>query len=521
MSIISAYVREDWYYSVDDLKEMFLFKQEQYNSTDEANKRMKAYIKELLSRNIIKSKSKSEQDEADIEFDNYDDADLINPQKQYKFSFVGIVICQSRIIYVYPKYIGKSSELPPYTPKNELAQVIKVIEKYSREKKKQDIRDIDLFVDEDDKGKINTLSVMLYLLEDYSVNGPYEVDETIIEINGSSNILWQKTIDETYPIIANNRPCYVELYTQRDVSDDYDYFRRLHAYVITSCSKEIESAGLNDFFSLPYAEISDDVEETFGDVDFILDSIDGALTETFDDRKISVLKAIKQYFRSNKILVGDTEIQLIGTRSFNLIWEEVCAKVFKTQKADKSRHPNITEIEPHIDYSFINKQFAQKPPTLIELIQQPIWKKYKKGSKGIATETLKPDYLRFEKKQSNNHYIFYILDAKYYCPVWSENKIEGQPGVEDVAKQYLYFIAYKDILKNLRDVQHKKIEVKNYFLMPQREDDSKIIGFVKFDVLKDLDIDIGLGVVEVRMLSPTMMYEHYLNNSTVELSELQ
>ena len=44
--------------------------------------------------------------------------------------------------------------------------------------------------------------------------------------------------------------------------------------------------------------------------------------------------------------------------------------------------------------------------------------------------------------------------------------------------------------------------------MPQRENDSKVMGYVKFDILKDLDINIGLGVVEVRMLSPSFMFNH-------------
>lgn len=521
MSVISAYVREDWYYSIESIKEMFLFNKESYSTEEEVSRHLKSYIKELLSRNILKAEKKQQPDEADIEFENYDDSDLVANTKRYKFSFVGIAICQNRIIYVYPKYIGSATALPTYEPQKELTQVVRVIEKYSREKTKQDIRDIDLFVNEDDNSKPNTLSVMLFLLEDYASNGPYETDEAIIEINGSDNILWQKTIDDTYPIITDNRPLYVELYTQRNVCDDYDFIRRLHAYVVTSCSYEIDAAGLNDFFSLPYAEISDDEIDSFGDTDYILEKLDLALSETFDDRKIMVLKAMKLYFKSSKMLVGDTEIQLIGTRSFNLIWEEVCAKVFKSQKADKSRHPDVTEIEPNIDYSVINKEFTQKPPTLVELIKQPIWKKYKKGSTGLPTATLKPDYLRFENTGQRNHYIFYILDAKYYCPVWTDNKIEGQPGVEDVAKQYMYFIAYKDILKQLREVQHQTVEVKNYFLMPQRENDPKVMGYVKFDVLKDLDIDIGLGVVEVRMLSPTFMFNHYLNNTTANLADLQ
>ncbi len=72
-----------------------------------------------------------------------------------------------------------------------------------------------------------------FFLEDYASNGAYETDETIIEINGSDEILWQKTIDETYPILSNNRPYYVELYTRRNVNNDFDYLKRLHEFVIT------------------------------------------------------------------------------------------------------------------------------------------------------------------------------------------------------------------------------------------------------------------------------------------------
>lgn len=515
MPIISSYVREDWYYSVDALKTQFLFVKEQYETEEVAENDFRLFIKDLLSRNVLKArKANAIENGADIEFDNYTDDDLIYTGNKYKFAFVGIIICRGRIIYSYPKYIGKPNELPAANPVNEMARVIRVIEKYSKEKSRQDVRDIDLFVDEDDNGRVNTLSVMLFLLEDYAANGIYENDETIIEINGNGGILWQKTVDETYPFIKNNRPYYIELYTNRDVSDENDYFKRLHEYVVTRCSREIENAGLTSFFNLPIAEISDDEEGSFGDSEYIVTLLESAIAVTYDDRKLSVLKAMKLYFNSTKILVGDTELQLIGTRSFNLIWEEVCAKVYSSQKGDsRTGHPNVNEIEPKIDYSLINKAFdKRRPPTLVELIQQPIWKRYDKASKGVPKDTLNPDYLRFEKRKTGNDYIFYILDAKYYCPIWTNDSIHGQPGVEDVAKQYLYYLAYKDILK-----KYNVREVKNYFLMPKRKDDAEFPGYVKMDILKDL----GLGVVEVRMLDPDILYENYLNNVRLELSDLR
>ena len=319
--------------------------------------------------------------------------------------------------------------------------------------------------------------------------------------------LWQKTIDETYPIISDNRPYYVELYTRRNVNNDFDYLKRLHEYVVTKCSQEIESASLTDFFSLPSIYVSDEDESAFGDTEQILSVLESAISQTFDDRKLSVLIALKIYFNSDKVLLGENELQLIGTRSFQAIWEEVCAKVFTSQKND-----SIRNIEPHIDYALINKNFNGETPTLVELIKQPIWKRYRKGAKGIPKKTLNPDYLRFEHKNEPENYIFYILDAKYYCPNWTDDSISEQPGVEDIAKQYLYYLAYRDILE-----KYKVGEVRNYFLMPKRFGEDKIPGFAKMDILKQL----GLGVVEVRMLEPETMYDNYLRNQRLNLSELQ
>ena len=60
MPIFSAYVREEWYYSVDDLKTIFSFNAANYQTIENANKHFKYYLKELLSLNIIKEKRKND-----------------------------------------------------------------------------------------------------------------------------------------------------------------------------------------------------------------------------------------------------------------------------------------------------------------------------------------------------------------------------------------------------------------------------------------------------------------------------
>ena len=518
MPIISNYVREDYEYSIDKIRHLFLFDTDHHNSAGEADKCFMMFIKELLSRRLLKEikhdpgNNNGSQD-SEIEFYNYSDNDLIKADKWYAFSFVGIIIWRNRIIYSYPKYLGERKKLPDEPPTEELRQVIRVIEKYSKEKSKQEIKDICLFADEDDAGKINILSVMLFLLEDYASNGLYEDHEKIIEINGTGEILWQKSVDETYPLIVNNKPYYFELFTGKTVNDEFDYFKMLHEYVLTCCSEEIGKTGLNNFFSLPAAFLSEEEESFFGDTDHILNQLESKIMVTYDDRKLSVLKAMKLFFCSDRTLVGDIEIQLIGTRSFNLIWEKVCAKVFDSQK-----DVTVDEIKPRIDYTLIDKQFNKKPPTLAELIKHPMWQRNDTGSKSIpAAGTFDPDFLRFEptvsgdSNNSDETYIFYILDAKYYCPEWNDDSIKKQPRVEDVAKQYLYYLAYRDILE-----QYNVTDVKNYFIMPKRKNDPESPGFVQLDILKDL----GLGIVEVRMLDPTILYDKYLKNQHISLSEL-
>ena len=92
------------------------------------------------------------------------------------------------------------------------------------------------------------------------------------------------------------------------------------------------------------------------------------------------------------------------------------------------------------------------------------------------------------------------------------NNIQDQPGVEDVTKQYLYYLSYREILS-----KYNVTEVKNYFLMPKRALEPAVPGFVKLDTLKNL----GLGVIEVRMLPPDVMYKKYINGEHMNLTELK
>ena len=80
----------------------------------------------------------------------------------------------------------------------------------------------------------NLLAVLLFLLNDYYENGSYSNTEDIIESNGMGEILWDKTINETFTYLSNGRPYYTELQTKKRINDDYNYFKRLTLPVLLS-----------------------------------------------------------------------------------------------------------------------------------------------------------------------------------------------------------------------------------------------------------------------------------------------
>ena len=130
-----------------------------------------------------------------------------------------------------------------------------------------------MYNDTSDSSAFNMLAVMLFLLQDYFEYGAYTNTQDIIESNGAGDILWDKTINETFTLLSNNRPYYPELLTMKRVNDDFDYFKRLHECILTKCSMELRDADLLDLFDIMGVDISDEQIEDFGDKEYILLSL--------------------------------------------------------------------------------------------------------------------------------------------------------------------------------------------------------------------------------------------------------
>ena len=476
--MISKYLREQKRYTQKDLCKKLECSEE----------RVVPIIRKLKEFGVLKAVKASElqRDMSDLVDENIEIADVEVGENEYLyvFTFVGVIVVAGRVLKCYPKYLLHKDQ-----PRDELKQVLKVLEKYNS--KEQIIR---MFNDSNESSSFNLLAVLLFLIQDYYENNVYINTEDIIESNGSGEILWDKTINETFTLLSNNRPYYIDLQTKKRITNDFDYFHRLHECILTKASKELKEADLLDLFEITEIDLTDEVLDDFGDKEYILYRIDKELSAQFSTRKQLVLKTIYAYIDHSGNLYDTDCLSMFGTNSFNLVWERICSDIMDNQLDTRLGALKLpVSLKPEYD----------RNTKLIDLIEKPLWTATGK----TANDTLIPDLISI----SGDNFI--IFDAKYY-----NAKLEpgiapkGQPGIESVTKQYLYQLAYQ---KFIRD--HSFAEVKNVFLMPTENTEIEFRGEVSMEMLSAL----GLQSIKVRFVPATMAYEHYLSGRKMDIGVLE
>ncbi len=466
--MISEFVREQKRYTQKDLCRILQCSEE----------RTVLLIRKLKEFGVLKAVKASEiqRDMSDLMDEDIEVADVEVGENEYLyvFTFVGVIVVSGRVLKCYPKYLLNADK-----PKNELRQVLKVLEKYNT--KEQIVR---MFNDSSESRAFNLLAVLLFLLQDYYENGVYSNTEDIIESNGSGEILWDKTINETFTLLSNNRPYYIDLQTKKRVTDDYDYFKRLHESILTKASEELKDAELLDLFEITEVNLTDEVLDDFGEEEYILYRIEKELNTQFNTRKQLLLKTIYAYIARSGSLYDTDCLSLFGTNSFNLVWEGICADIM-----DNQLNVRLGALQLPIP---LKPEYDRKQK-LIELIEKPLWSVTGK----TAADTLIPDLVSITGNQ------FIIFDAKYYnAQLVPGDAPKGQPGIESVTKQYLYQLAYQKFITD-----HGFSMVKNCFLMPTENKEIENRGEVSMEILSSL----GLQNIKVRFLPAEMVYEYYLS----------
>lgn len=486
MKIISRFVREQRRYTKNELQSLFSFDEQ---GVEQFIKNLKAYNVLKAVRNETDQREMSDLISKDIEVA---DETAGNEEFLYVFTYVGIITVGRRIIKIFPKYILSEEE-----PLDKMKQVLKVLEKYNNSEEQI----INIFNGSGENKSFNILAVILFLLNDYHEYGIYNNSEDIVEVNGEGSILWRKTIDESFALIRNNRPYYMEMYTERTIDDDMDYFRRLHECVLTECSKQLKKSQLMDLFEMVSVELSEEELDDFGDKEYILERIQIELNIQFNTRKQILLKTLYAYISQDRKLLDEKQgISMYGSTAYNMVWERVCAEVFNNK---------LNTPLGSLGLSVPLAEGYKKGMKLSELIDRPIW--HGTDTTKVARDTLIPDLIAVGQMEGKDYFI--ILDAKYYNIQLEKGKnLRGNPGVGDVTKQYLYQLAYKPFIET-----HGIAIIKNCFLMPTDDSEVVIKGRASLEMLHNL----GLEDIEIRQLPASLMFKHYLSNIHIDISMLQ
>ena len=210
--MLSVFIKEQKRYSQDDLKNLFKCSEE----------KIVHYINILKEYSIIRTVKKNNKQK--------DITDLVEEDIEISVSQK----FNDDYYYIFPKYIDSTDE-----PIKELKQILSVLEKYNS--KEQIIK---IFNNSEDNNSFNYLALLLFFINDYYDNDLYSNDINITEENGNGEINWDRTINDGFSIIKGNKPYYLNYYTNKRISNNLDYFRQLHAWIISMCSKELKNADL-------------------------------------------------------------------------------------------------------------------------------------------------------------------------------------------------------------------------------------------------------------------------------------
>ena len=477
------YYREEYGYTFDEFAKLLNLN----DSIDEGE------VKDVLTRlkrvNVIskiKISGEANSHKSDLSDIDDDEADIeeVIPKVSgvlYKFKFVGVIVVKSYVLYCFPKYIELSGlDKPTSNQISDFKQVIKVIEKYFKSTREQVINSLNEI---DESVVYGDLSVSLFLFEDFFQNGLYSQQQSVVEINGDGEIIWDKTINDSFAFFTDNRPIYLNYYNKRSVAEDDNFIKKLHEVVLSLISNTLDANGLLNLLDLTSINFTDNVLSDLGEIDYILYMIETALSQEFNTRKQLLLKALYSYVSQNYIAEKDEYTSLFGTNSFHSIWENACANVLN-DKLDSTIGSLGLEVTGT----------NTKGTKVKNIIDKPKWSDNNGNS--FSVNTLIPDIITIV---GNN---LLILDGKYYNLKLDNNKIIGNPGVGDVTKQYLYALAYKKF------AEVNNLYIKNYFLMPTGDETIMNFGTVDMALLNDLN----LSSVMVAKLNAPNIFRKYLNN---------
>ena len=445
--------------------------------------KLKKTVRVLRDLNILKRSAVSNLKELNVVVEETSLISFDNSNEYlYYFKYVGILKVGDICLLVYPKYLSEQTYLNDQESDYcFLKLVLQVIEKYNYRFQNQ-AQDNNMR-----SNYVNILGVAFQLLKDYFQNGVYESEQNIIEINGDGELLWNQTISLNDAYIVENVPIYFDWFTLNQENNINNFFHRLHRIILTEISLKFQ-----DIFSLLGINaviLSEENLDSLGDKDYIVNRINQELSIQFRSDRQNILKLLKDYILESNSNYQSDEISFIGTNTFNLVWQDVCSIV-------KNNCLNRKLSDLNVKY----KGLSPKRTYLKSIIDRPEWKSVNSDTVN-ETETFEPDIISFEE---NN---LAIYDAKYYTTSFdSDGKIKNVPGVESLAKQIIYELAYRDFAE-----ENGMIISKNSYLMPTECATGYVLGSGSIELFKNHTLG-NINDITIEMIADRAAFIQYLKS---------
>ena len=437
----------------------------------------------LLASGVVRYRTRGDQYESEIA----DEAEAVDDEC-YQFRYVGIVIVEQIVIVCYPKYIRREGG----PTENELQQMVRVLRKLDGYG--------ELPYPQGDAAWSNELSVIVRLLQLYDEHGTYSNFEETRELNGNGVIDWGRTVDTVTPVLADGFPVYFDYWTRKTRRDESDLITRTHRAILTECSRFLSRCGIAELLGFGDVELTDETLADLGDLEALDWRLEHERSGQFVTWKQEAIDLMRLYLSEGSAASASEKVLCLGTTAYYYAWELACKKAFGDLMDTK-----LGKLPIKLAGNWCNRASE----TMLDIIPHPLWER-PNGMGGCGdVATLIPDTGAFAYDSDGQH-VFCIYDAKYYVPTAS-GKMEGQPGVESVTKQFLYQSAYRDFV-----LDHGFDRVSNVFLVPSEGGNPTFMARVSFpgvlDALVD-DIPQFSRYVDMWAMPASTIFECYLSST--------
>ena len=326
-----------------------------------------------------------------------------------KASFVGLMMVDNESYVFLPR--GSNLDVQEDHVIN-ASNTLKAVEKYSRISKTK----IDLFDEGKGERKLNKLSLIRNLLDDFRQNGIYTKRRTINKLNfGKTD--WKKTVNKIspYPGIGGN-PVYLDTYGSKKRYFNDCEIAVIHAHIISKLDNRFSWLVTGNL--KPLAPELIEYGSPKGDSNYQLSRLKNELSQTYSDRDINLLKLLILYI---KLEAGSDQSNLvIGLSNFHFCWEYMLGQVLKHTVSLNNKLPAPAYVD--IDDNVLT---ANEKSMRTDIIL------HDKGTQQCT-----------------------VADAKYYAAT----TVRNAPGWGDIVKQLFYEKALSKL-----DIDWK---IKNAFIFP-------------------------------------------------------